>query len=539
MERLNRQPGIGRVTQKLTVPESDWERVDSALQELLKWITIGVIAFAIVAIGIFDDSALLFFEWGLALVFVAAVLGLGKLKQRGFVSETANLLLAAVTLYITLAIRPEFLTSGYALLYALPVAAAALLLTPGAGWVWAVIVTLVMLVRVMAAASNPDVIIGFGDVVASVASLYLLTWLVWFLSRSLQQSRLNLRRQINLGRTGVELGHMLTSALDASVIIRQAVRMIQEAFDYFEVGLYTLDTESTVAVLADIAGEGAVDLVEKGARVPLNGRTVLAFAINQKRPQALFSWERVKDAKGHDIEFTHKRSVARAELVIPLHMGDRVYGALDIHSTEVDAFSEGDIHTLEGIGGTLANALEGALHFKDRIQAAEKLEKAYAEVEKKVEERTVELQHETAERERLQQEVIEAQKQALLELSTPIIPVMDRIIVAPLIGAIDSDRARDITRALMAGIRQHQAEVIILDITGVSIVDSGVANYLNKTVQAARLKGARTIVTGVTEVVAETIVDLGIDWSSIDTLSDLRTGLVVALDNLGIKLYKV
>jgi len=142
------------------------------------------------------------------------------------------------------------------------------------------------------------------------------------------------------------------------------------------------------------------------------------------------------------------------------------------------------------------------------------------------------------ERDRLQQEVIEAHKQALLELSTPIIPVMDRIIVMPLIGSIDGERARDITRALLAGIREHRAKVVIVDITGVSLVDSEVANYLNKTIQAARLKGARTIVTGVSDAVAETIVDLGIDWSELDTLSDLQTGLVIALRDLGLRLVR-
>jgi anti-anti-sigma factor len=171
-----------------------------------------------------------------------------------------------------------------------------------------------------------------------------------------------------------------------------------------------------------------------------------------------------------------------------------------------------------------------------RKQAEEALQQAYAQVEKQVEERTAELQHEIAEREqaqeesaRLQQEVIEAQKQALQELSTPIIPVMEHIIIMPLIGDIDAVRARDITRALLAGIRQHQARAVILDITGVPVVDSGVAAYLNKTIQAARLKGARTIVTGVSEAVAETIVDLGIDWSGTETLSDLQTGLRVAM----------
>jgi rsbT co-antagonist protein RsbR len=112
------------------------------------------------------------------------------------------------------------------------------------------------------------------------------------------------------------------------------------------------------------------------------------------------------------------------------------------------------------------------------------------------------------------------------------------IIVMPLIGSIDSQRARDITRALLAGIREHRAKVVILDITGVSMVDSGVANHLNRTIQAARLKGAHAIVTGVSDAVAETIVDLGIDWSGVDTLSNLRTGLVIALNSLGIKLTR-
>jgi rsbT co-antagonist protein RsbR len=115
---------------------------------------------------------------------------------------------------------------------------------------------------------------------------------------------------------------------------------------------------------------------------------------------------------------------------------------------------------------------------------------------------------------------------------------MDRIIVVPLIGSIDTMRARDIMRTLLTGIRENRAKVVILDITGVPLVDSGVANHLNKTIQAARLKGARTIVTGVSDAVAETIVDLGIDWGDIETLADLRTGLIVALASLGLRLNK-
>lgn len=142
------------------------------------------------------------------------------------------------------------------------------------------------------------------------------------------------------------------------------------------------------------------------------------------------------------------------------------------------------------------------------------------------------------EQERLQQEIIEAQRRSIQELSTPIIPVMDRIIVMPLIGSIDTMRARDIMRTLLGGIRENRAKVVIMDITGVPLVDSGVANHLNKTIQAARLKGARTIITGVSDAVAETVVDLGIDWGDVETLADLRTGLLVALASLGLKLNK-
>ncbi len=164
------------------------------------------------------------------------------------------------------------------------------------------------------------------------------------------------------------------------------------------------------------------------------------------------------------------------------------------------------------------------------------LAESQASLEQRVAERTDDLQKSMLEREQLQKQVIETQRQTLKDLSTPIIPVMDRIIVMPLIGNIDSRRAQDITRALLAGIRQQRAKIVILDITGVPLVDSNVASHLNKTIQAARLKGARTIVTGISDAVAETIVDLGLDWDGIETVSDLQTGLVAALKSMGIRL---
>jgi anti-anti-sigma regulatory factor len=130
-----------------------------------------------------------------------------------------------------------------------------------------------------------------------------------------------------------------------------------------------------------------------------------------------------------------------------------------------------------------------------------------------------------AERERLQQELIEAQQRAIQELSTPIIPLLDDIIILPLIGSIDTRRARDILRSLLDGIDRHQARVVIIDITGVSVVDTGVALHLNKAIKAARLKGAEVMITGITNAVAETIVELGVEWEQYQTYRNLQTAV--------------
>lgn len=134
---------------------------------------------------------------------------------------------------------------------------------------------------------------------------------------------------------------------------------------------------------------------------------------------------------------------------------------------------------------------------------------------------------------RLREELIATQRQLIQEISTPTIPVAEGILVMPLIGNIDALRAKDIMRALLAGISEHRARVVILDITGVPLVDSGVASYLNKAIVAAKLKGTQAIITGISRAVAETIVDLGIDWSGITTLSSLQLGIQSALRQTG------
>ncbi len=122
-----------------------------------------------------------------------------------------------------------------------------------------------------------------------------------------------------------------------------------------------------------------------------------------------------------------------------------------------------------------------------------------------------------------------AQRQALHELSTPIVPISDEIVAMPLIGSIDTARAQQIMEALLTAISHYQAEVVIIDITGVPVVDTGIANHLLQTTQAARLLGARVVLTGIAPEVAQTIVSLGVDLSSIVTRSNLQSGIEYAL----------
>jgi rsbT co-antagonist protein RsbR len=121
--------------------------------------------------------------------------------------------------------------------------------------------------------------------------------------------------------------------------------------------------------------------------------------------------------------------------------------------------------------------------------------------------------------------VIREQQKAIRELSTPVLQFSDRLLILPIIGMLDAERARQLTEQLLGAIQQHRAKVVVIDITGVATIDLGVANHLVQTVEAARLMGASAIVTGVSSKIAQTLVDLGVDLGMLRTVGDLHGGL--------------
>ena len=134
---------------------------------------------------------------------------------------------------------------------------------------------------------------------------------------------------------------------------------------------------------------------------------------------------------------------------------------------------------------------------------------------------------------RSREEIIRQQREDMMELSTPVIKVWDKILTLPIIGTLDSRRAQLMMEALLQKIVETSSVIAILDITGVKTMDTLVANHLIKTVTAARLMGARCILTGVSPAIAQTMVQLGIDLTQITTRAQMADGIKLALEMIG------
>ena len=135
--------------------------------------------------------------------------------------------------------------------------------------------------------------------------------------------------------------------------------------------------------------------------------------------------------------------------------------------------------------------------------------------------------------------VIRDQQDALVELSTPVLQVRERLLILPIIGVLDTARAQQLTEQLLHGIRAHRAKLVVIDITGVANVDEAVANSLVDTVTASRLMGADVIITGLSSEIAQTLVTIGVDLSKMHTVGDLQGGIEEAERQLGFRVLKV
>jgi rsbT co-antagonist protein RsbR len=131
------------------------------------------------------------------------------------------------------------------------------------------------------------------------------------------------------------------------------------------------------------------------------------------------------------------------------------------------------------------------------------------------------------------EEIISRQQQELLELSTPVVRLWENVLALPLIGTLDSARTQIVMQNLLEAIVQTRSDFAIIDITGVPVVDTLVAQHLLKTVAAARLMGADCLISGIRPQIAQTIIHLGVDLTNVTTKATLADAFAVALKRSG------
>jgi anti-anti-sigma regulatory factor len=154
------------------------------------------------------------------------------------------------------------------------------------------------------------------------------------------------------------------------------------------------------------------------------------------------------------------------------------------------------------------------------LKASEtQLQQAHDEMARRVEDATAEIRE---------------QSSAIMEMSTPVINLWRHMVLLPLVGMLDSARSSQMIETLLQTIVDEEAKVAVIDVTGVPMIDTSVARHLLKTVDAASMLGAEVIITGFSPVAAQTLAQLGVDFSTLRTSGSLRTGIVQALDILGV-----
>ena len=140
---------------------------------------------------------------------------------------------------------------------------------------------------------------------------------------------------------------------------------------------------------------------------------------------------------------------------------------------------------------------------------------------------------------RMTAQTITEQSQVLIEMSTPVAEIWQDILMLPIVGIIDSQRSQDVMNAMLTKISETQSKIIILDISGVAVVDTAVANHLIKITKATKLMGCECVISGISPAIAQTIVELGIDVGDIRTTATLRDALEIGFDTTGVELKEI
>jgi GAF domain-containing protein/anti-anti-sigma regulatory factor len=310
-------------------------------------------------------------------------------------------------------------------------------------------------------------------------------------------------------------------------------------------GVLLLTQDGRLCVEATITMQP--DEVRVGPRIPLEDSstelpvTIVQYVERTGEPVVIGNASRELHWSGDPyLAMVQPRSILCLAMV---HHG-RLTGVLYLeHRDTGDAFTSARIELCRLLASQSAIAVENALLYDHVQEVTDKLWRANEDLEREVQRRTEQLRLEFGERVRaeearatLQEEIIRVQNERLQEMSTPLIPISKGIMVMPLIGTIDTERAQQVLEAALRGASKNRAKVVIVDITGVLYVDADVAATLVRTAGALGLLGAEVVVTGIRPEVAQTLIGLGVGLGAMVTHGTLESGIVYALERTGARL---
>ncbi|WP_437718929.1 AAA family ATPase [Sorangium sp. So ce448] len=361
--------------------------------------------------------------------------------------------------------------------------------------------------------------------------------------------------------TVLSTAQAISSAIVLDKVIEQVLRSVIKSAGASR-GFLILSRGEVLTVEAMIAV--GPDTVSLGLSMPLEARLDLARSVVHyvaRSREALVIGRADDDPRlAGDPHVIARRP--KSILGLPLLHQGRLSGVLYLENHLAEhAFTADRIELLRLLSSQAAVAVENALLYSDLTAVSAELREANERLEQEVKERTEELSlanvrlsaqsaelrdanlrllHELGERERaeaaraeLQEEVIRFQRAKISELSTPLVPITNDVMVMPLIGTLDEERAHDVLETLLDGATRSGTRTVIIDVTGIKGVDQRVANALLKAANALRLLGVQAVLTGIRGEVAQALLRLDIDMSRIVIRGTLQSGIAYAVGRSG------
>lgn len=300
----------------------------------------------------------------------------------------------------------------------------------------------------------------------------------------------------------------VSGARDTTDAIRICARYVLKIFpDAARSSVALVDADGVHSHVHGLAGE--MNVLSVGTRLPLASTTIGRCI----REHVQIVVHRADPEPTPEIAMLWKIGM-NAIVVTPFVIEGRSLGSLNLSSPSADAFGTGDQGMLTQLAAIIAASL-------DRHRLIEALQLALQDSQRR--------EQELAEARAEQAEVIRAQQVYLDESASPVIPISERIIVIPVVGALDEARARHFVDIAVRGGYTHQAETVIIDLTGVSKIDPAASHVLITVSSALRLLGASVVFTGIPPALAESLVHLGVDLSGLRSSGTLQTAIAGAL----------